>query len=171
MLARLKSVLPVMAVAASCLALCAAPANAVTYPTDSQTFTIHPREESGLCAEAEGRSNSGTRFVYLVPRPCTSRTPAQQFSFDPQTGHMRNAGRPGECVVQVLAGYAVGLGMGPCGSGTKFLPTPEDRHIQMESDFGRGRPKACASFSREGVPMKTQECNNYGSLEFAVEPV
>ncbi|MFJ8802904.1 hypothetical protein [Streptomyces sp. NPDC102487] len=75
--------------------------------------------------------------------------------------------------MEMLNGYGIELGMGGCGSATRFLPTPEDAHLQLASgvQFGSDPEKACAFFGAEAKPLITQSCSDSKSLDFAIEPV
>lgn len=175
MFARMKSVLPVLAMAVSGLALAGAPANAVVYPDESQSFTIQPASDSNLCLEVESRTVGRGHLNFLIPRPCSPGSTAQQFSFDATTGHMHNASRPGECVAQEIVGYSLPFVMRSCTdrfAPTTFLPTPEDANIQAVSPTGDQKGKVCAWYQGEGKPVITQSCGGvYERMNFVIDPV
>ncbi|MEU2489220.1 RICIN domain-containing protein [Streptomyces sp. NPDC012617] len=172
---RMKPVLCALAMTTSSLmALSAAPAHAVSFPTDGSAFRIQLDDDPTLCLTTERRTGASGNGRLLATRACdASRN--QQFTYEADTGFLHNASRPDD---QCLTGFVFGVGMGfrmaPCTDEPthplrprKFVPTEDSRlYITATPEPGQKPATGCVTSSREGGLAVLQKCADLPAMTF-----
>lgn len=173
----LAKVIAVSAIGLMSLVVSASPAQAVSFPDNGQAFIIRTAADRSLCLEVEKRNEGRIYYKALIPRACNSKNAAQQFTYEPSSGYLRNASTSADqCVNWTLMGYAGVFLMGRCGGDADhflfpahFTQTTSDAKLQIKSSTGE---LLCVWYNGEGRPVITQTCESEADNEdFILEVV